>query len=60
MYTNIFSFGERILPEYQTRLSKSKARPMKLGCCVFNKVFLENHSHDILNCSYKMLCFSNS
>ena len=59
---NIFSFGKRILPECRTRdvvLSNSLVRPMKLRC-VFNKVFLVNHSHDILNCSYKWLCFSNS
>ena len=33
MYTNIFSFVERILPEYRTHdvvLSKSMAWPMKL------------------------------
>ena len=55
MYTNIFSFGERILPEYDTRdvgLSNSVARLMKLRC-VFNKVFQVNHWRDILNCSYK-------
>ena len=63
MYTNIFSFGERILPEYHTHdvmLSNNMARPMKLRCCVFNKVFLVNHWYDILHCSYKWLCFSNS
>ena len=62
VYTNIFSFGKRILPEYtcDIGLSNSMARPMKLRCCVFNKVFLVNHWHDILNCSCKWLCFSNS
>ena len=48
-----FSFCERILPEYHTRdvgLSNSMARPMKLRCCVFNKVFLVNHWRDTLNC----------
>ena len=34
-------------------------RPIKLRC-VLNKVFLVNHWHDILNCSYKWLCLSNS
>ena len=51
---NIFSFGEQILPEYCTSdvlLCNSMARPMKLRC-VFNKVFLVNHWHDILDCSY--------
>ena len=55
MHANIFSFGEQILPV----LSNGMARPMKLRC-VFNKVFLVNHLRDILNCSYKWLCFSNS
>ena len=41
-------------------LSNNRARPMKVRCCVFNKVFLVNHSHDILYCSCKWLCFSNS
>ena len=41
-------------------LSNSNARPMQLTCCVFNKVFLVNHRCDILNCSCKWLCFSNS
>ena len=48
-----------MLPEYQTcdvGLSNSMAWPMKLRCCVFNKVFLVNHWHDILNCSCKWLC----
>ena len=61
MYTNTFSFGERILPEYHTRdvgLFDNMAQPMKLRC-VFNKVFLVNHWHDILNCSYKWLCLGN-
>ena len=60
---NIFSFGEQILPEYHTHdvgLSNRMAWPMKLRCCVFNKVFLVNHWRDILNCSYKWLCFSKS
>ena len=63
MYTNIFPFVERILPEYRTHdvvLSKSMAWPMKLRFCVFNKVFLVNHRHDIFNCSYKWLYFSDS
>ena len=62
MYTNIFSFSERILLDIDTRdvgLSNSLARPIKLRCCVFNKVFLENHGHDILMCCCKWLCFSN-
>ena len=62
MYTNIFSFGERILPEYHTRdigLANSIARPMELRC-VFNKVFLVSYWLHILNCSYKWLCFNNS
>ena len=33
---------------------------MKLRWCVFNKVFLVNHWHDILNCSCKSVCFSKS
>ena len=63
MYTNIFSFGEQIFPEYNTHdegLSNSVARPMKIRCCVFNKVFLVNNWRDILNCSYIWLYFSNS
>ena len=62
MYTNLFSFGERILPEYHTHdvgLSNSMAWSMKLRC-VFDKVFVVNHCHDIFNCSYKWLCSSNS
>ena len=75
----MFSFGDRILPEYDTRdvalsnitrdvalsnithdvaLSNRMARQMKLRCMP-NKVFLVNHWRDILNCSYKWLCFSN-
>ena len=42
MYTNIFLFGERILPEYHT---------CRIG--LSTHVFLVNHWHDILNCSYK-------
>ena len=62
MYTNIVSFGERILLEYHTRdvgLSNIIAQPMKLRCRVFNKVFLVNHIYgrDILNCMYKMVMF---
>ena len=41
-------------------LSNSMVRPMKLRYCVFNKVFLVKHWHDILDCSCKWLCFSNS
>ena len=62
MNANIFSFGERIWLDYDTRdigLSNSMARPMQLRCCMFNKVFLVNHWRDIFNCSYKQLCFSN-
>ena len=64
VHTNIFSFGDRILPEYRTcdvvlSKSRSTARPMELRC-VFNKVFLVNHLRAILNCSYKWLCFINS
>ena len=57
------SVGERILPEYHTRdigLSNSLARPIELRSGVFNKVFLVNHWRDILNCSCKWLCFSDS
>ena len=46
VHTNIFSFGERLLLEYGTNdveLSNSTARPIKLRCCVFNKVFILNH-----------------
>ena len=60
---NVFSFGMQILPEYRTHdvmLSNSMARPMKLRCSVFNKVFVVNQWRDILNCCYKWLCFSNS
>ena len=63
VYTNIFSFRKRKLPEYHTRdvvLSNSMARPMKLRCGVFNKVFVVNLWRDVLNCSYEWLCFSNS
>ena len=31
---------------------------MTLGYYVFNKVFAVNHWRDILNCSYKWLCYS--
>ena len=48
----IYSFGERILPECHTR-DVGLSNSMKLRCGVFNKVFLVNHWHDILNCSYK-------
>ena len=59
MYTNIFLFGERIFPEYDTcdGLSNSRARPIKLRC-VFNKVFLVNHWRDILLVTNG--CLSNS
>ena len=56
-----FSVGHRILPDYGNHdvgLSNTMARPMKLRCCVFNKVFLVNHWRDILNCSCKWLRFS--
>ena len=59
---DIFLFGEQTLPKYHTcdvGLSNSMAEPMKLRC-VFNKVFLVSHWHDILNCSCKWLYFSNS
>ena len=62
MYTNIFSFGERILPEYNTRdvrFSNSIAQPIKLRCA-FNKAFLVNHWRDMFNFSCKWLCSSNS
>ena len=52
MYTKIISFGEGILVDFDTHdvgLSNSMTRPMKLRGCVFNKVFLVNHWHDILN-----------
>ena len=51
MLTTIFSFGEQILPNYGSRdvgLSNSMARPMKLKCCMINKVFLVNHCLDII------------
>ena len=56
--TNIFSFTEQILLDYNTcdvGLSNSMVQPMKLSCCVFNKVFLVNRWRDILNCSCKLL-----
>ena len=43
MFTNVVSFGERILPVYDTSdivLSNSMARSKKLRCCEFNKIFL--------------------
>ena len=49
MYTNIFLFGEQILLHFDTRdvgLSNIMVRPMKLRCCLHNKVFLVNHWHD--------------
>ena len=61
MDTNVFSLGEHILPDDNTRdveLSNSMAQLMKIRCCVFNKVFLVNHGRDIFNCSYKWLCLS--
>ena len=60
---NIFPYGQLILPEYRTHdvlLSNNMARPMKSRCYEFNKVFLVNHWSDILNCSLKWACFSNS
>ena len=57
MRTNIFSIGERILPDHGTRdvgLSNSMPQPMKSRRCVFNKVFLVNHWNDILKCSCKL------
>ena len=57
MYANIFSFGERILPEYRNRDVMSLSR-MKLKCA-FNTFFPVNNWRDILNCSYKWFCFSN-
>ena len=56
MQTNIFSFDERILLDFDTHdvgLSNSMARPVKLRLCMFNKVFLVNHWRDIINCSSK-------
>ena len=41
-YIQIY-FHLRILPEYHTRELGLSARPTKLRCCVFNKVFLVNH-----------------
>ena len=41
-------------------LFNSMAWPMKLRSCVFNKVFLVNHWHDIRNCNCKWSCLSNS
>ena len=32
-------------------LSNSMAQPLKLRCCVFNKVFLENYWQDTVNYS---------
>ena len=58
MYTTIFSFGERILPEYHIHdvwLSNNTAWPVKLSSCVFNEVFRVDHWSDILNGSYKWL-----
>ena len=60
---NIFSFGAQIWPDYSTRdvgLSNSMEQPMKLRCCMFNRVFLVNHWHDFLDCSCKWLYFINS
>ena len=51
MYTNVFSFGERIFLDFDTRdagLFNSMTRSMKLRCCVFNKSSLVNHWRDIL------------
>ena len=62
MYTNIFSFGERIFLDYDTRdvgLFNSMARFMTL-IYAFNTVFIVNHWRDILNCSCKWLRLSNS
>ena len=62
----MYSFGERILPDYDTRdigLS-NMVQPMKLRCCVFNKIFLivlvVNQWRDILNFNCKWLCYSKS
>ena len=61
--TNIFSFGERILLDFDTcdiGLTNNMTQPMELRCCVLSKVFLVNHFHDIINCSCIWLCCSNS
>ena len=57
MYTDIFSFGERILLDFDTHDVGLSNSNMKLRRCVFNKVFLVNHWG---NCSCKWLCLSNS
>ena len=59
MHTNIFSFGEQILLDFDTcDISNNMVQPMKLRY-VFNKGFLVNHWRDIFNCSFKWLSFSN-
>ena len=64
MSTNIFfAFGERILPDYTIRhvgLYNSLSWPLKVRCCVFNKVCIVKHWRDIHDCSSKCLCLSNS
>ena len=36
-------------------LPNGMVRPMKLRCCVFNKVFQINHWRDIFYCSYMVI-----
>ena len=45
-YKNSFIWRANFARRY-VGLSNGMARPMKLRCCVFNKVFLVNHWRDI-------------
>ena len=61
MHTNIFSFGKRILPNYDTcDIIKQYGATHGIKMMCVQQGFLVNHWHDILNCSCKWLCFNNS
>ena len=55
-----FNLVSEFCSDFDTRdieLSNSMVRPMKLRCCVFNKVYIVNHWRDILSYNCKWLCF---
>ena len=59
-YISIWRANFARLDTRDVGLSNNMARSMKLTCCVLNKVFLENHFHDIINSSYKWLYLCNT
>ena len=61
--TRCLQIDFHLLSEYcqtMTLVTYGMVWPMKLKCGMFNKVFLVNHWHDILDFSCKGLCFNNS